>query len=98
MVLAERSGRWVSVFCQMAISFHMAPPCYRHSYLIGTVFGEIDWPTLPIIYHLRGKTAPIRLLFGTARLMVFKPCPKFVHRSMIWHSLPLSRVSGLLVL
>src|SRR6266566_3330485 len=68
MVLAERSGRWVSISCQVAISFHMTSPCYRHSYIIGAVFGEIDWLTLPIIYHLRGKTAPIIPLCGAVRL------------------------------
>jgi hypothetical protein len=49
----------------------MAPPCYRHSWIIGAVFGEIDWLTLPIIYHLRGKTAPIIPLFGSVRLTTF---------------------------
>src|SRR6266480_1787582 len=69
MVLAERSGRWVNDACQVAISFHITSPCYRHSSIIGTVFGEIVAATLPIIYHLGGKTAPISLLFGTVRLI-----------------------------
>jgi hypothetical protein len=43
----------------------MMSPGYRHSYIIGTVFDEILWLTLPIIYHLSGKTVPIILLFGT---------------------------------
>src|SRR5260370_23849645 len=83
-VLADRSGRWVSVSCQAAISFHMTSPCYRHSYVIGTVFGEIIRPALPIIYHLGGKTVPISLLFGAVRLMVFKSRHKCIHRSVIY--------------
>src|SRR5947209_7466563 len=65
MVLADRSGRWASFSCQAAISCHMTPPCYRHSYIIGTVFHEIAPATLPIIYHNEEGTVPISLLCGT---------------------------------
>src|SRR5271167_4206447 len=67
IVLADRSGRWVSASCQTAISCHKTSHCYRHSYIIGTVFGEIVYATLPIIYHRRGETAPIRPFIGEAR-------------------------------
>src|SRR5215472_2757692 len=69
MVLAERSGRFFNVSCQAAISFHISTPCYRHSSIIGTVFHEIDRVTLPIIYHLGGKTVPIILLCGPVWLI-----------------------------
>src|SRR6266566_4751253 len=65
MVLAERSGRKFNFSCQAAISFHIIPPCYRHSYIIGAVFGKIPLLTVPIIYHMGGETVPISLLFGT---------------------------------
>src|SRR2546429_9827703 len=60
IVFVDRSGRRASVSCQAAISCHMTPPCYRHSSIIGAVFHKIDRGTLPIIYHLGGKTVPIR--------------------------------------
>ena len=41
------------------ISFHITPPCDRQSCIIGAVFGEIAPATLPIIYHIGGKTVPI---------------------------------------
>src|SRR2546426_839358 len=65
MVLADRSGRSFNVSCQVAISCHITPPCYRHSSIIGAVFGEVAPATLPIIYHRRRGTGPINLIFGT---------------------------------
>src|SRR5258708_23627538 len=74
MVLADKSGRRFSCSCQAAISFHMTPPCYRSSCIIGAVFGEITLPTLPIIYHMEENTAPVILLFGTVQLTAFTLC------------------------
>jgi hypothetical protein len=71
MVLAERSGRSFKVSCQAAISFHIPAPCYRRSWIIGPVFGEIILPTLPIIYHIKGTTVPIILLSGTVFMRYF---------------------------
>jgi len=64
----------------VAISLHITPPYYRSSCIIGAVFGEITLPTLPIIYHMEEKTAPIILLFGSVscenqRLVVLVDLP-----------------------
>src|SRR5437868_6678358 len=56
----------------------MASPCYRHSYIIGTVFSEIIIPTLPIIYHLEGKTVPIMPLFGLVWLIEMRALSKYI--------------------
>src|SRR6266480_3531442 len=94
IVFVDRSGRRASVSCQAAISCHMTPPCYRHSSIIGAVFHKIDRGTLPIIYHLGGKTVPISPFCGTVRLIEpgtrwrdrYHPCKNAVAVEIISHT------------
>jgi len=41
---------------------------YRHSWIIGTVFDEIEWSTLPITPYRGRETRPIREVIGTVEL------------------------------
>src|SRR5712692_5655850 len=52
---------------------------YRRSWMIGAVFGEIAPTTLPILYHIEGKTGPIRSVIGEARATFSQNCAAVIY-------------------
>src|SRR5258708_5088251 len=54
-------------------------PSYRHSWIIGAVFDEIEWSTVPITPHRGRETGPIRSVCGTVFTKLdrtYLPCGK----------------------
>ena len=55
--------------------------CYRQSWLIGAVFGGIQWSTPPITPHRGREIQPIMRGIGTVQLSFLKTVPEL---STLW--------------